>query len=117
MKLNIKMFLNELRSNTLLYSCFIIFGIIIGKFNLELINTILICSMFCITVICIEFQDENYHKGFNWILDNLYIVYISILFAILNVNIVDFAIIGVFIILSVTFRGLEIKRLRNLECQ
>lgn len=97
MNFNIRDFLEK-------YSCFLIFGFIIGTYQISAINTLFINFLFCITVLLIELQNENYSKITNWIFDNLYIFYISIIFGFLDTDFFDFFIIILIIIPLVSIR-------------
>lgn len=103
------LFLKELKRNTMLYGCFIVFGTCIGSYTVTMFNTIMVSVLFCLSVIAIEYQNKNYSDVTNWLLNNLYVIYIAIVFGIFNVPIIEFVISCFFIILFVDLRKFELK--------
>lgn len=86
------------------YSCFFVFGWIIGTYELSIFNILLLNLLFCVCICIIELQNENRSKYVNLILDNLYILYISIVFGILDTSLLKFAIIATITIILVNLR-------------
>ena len=95
--------LNKIKYFLYQYSCFFVFGMILGTFNRSLTEVLTICTIFSLSVWLVNFKYEN-PEGFkenflNIVFDNLYVIVFASIMSYVGADIIQtitagFAVIG-----------------------
>lgn len=89
-------------------SCFFIFGFILGRFNLSLIEIFTICALFSASIVLIDFKYQNpqtFSEHFmSSVFDNLYCIVFACIMTYVNADIAQTLFYGAIVIVFVLIR-------------